>query len=113
MEKRKHRVAYLKGDLPNSPTELLKIKTKSGRLTIEQNAIKIAGSNENFEFKYDDAISCEYKRRQMFGFIVLKSNKYTISLLIPTINLFNWFLITNFVATTMLYNYLKKKFKKK
>ena len=93
--------------------ELLKLKTKSGRLFINENGIKIEGDKENFEFKYNEAVSCEYKRRQLFGFIILKSNKYSINLIIPRINLFNWFLITNFFVTITVYKYLKDKFKKK
>jgi len=53
MVKGKYRLAYFKGGLPNSSNELLKLKTKSGRLFIDKYGITIEGKKENFEFKYN------------------------------------------------------------
>ena len=113
MIKDKYKIAYITGDLPNSASDLLKLKTKTGKILISEKGIKIAESNENFEFKYNETVSCEYKRRQAFGFIILKSRKYTINIFIPRININNWFIITNFFATINVFEHLKKQFKKK
>ena len=113
MIKDKYKIAYITGNLPNSASDLLKLKTKTGKILISEKGIKIVGSNENFEFKYNETVSCEYKRRQAFGFIILKSRKYTINIFIPRININNWFIITNFFATINVFEHLKKQFKKK
>ena len=113
MVKDEYKIAYLKNNLPDSPSELLKLKTKSGKIFINKSGVKIEGNGENFEFGYSNSVSCEYKRRQLFGFIVLKSKNYAVNVMITRINLFNWFLTTNFFATINLYRFLKDKFKKK
>ena len=110
MIKKEYTIAYVKGDLPKSSQELLKIKTKSGKLFLKKNLIQIESEKEKIEFKYDESVTCKYKRRQMFGFICLNSRKNKANILIPRINIFNYFIITNFFATLKLYNYLKKRF---